>query len=70
MAFFVQSHIGPIPPEHGKTLYTAQVDPHLTWGVPVTRSGTLANLKKLESVQLAYLRRLLAVPKSRPLHRD
>jgi len=63
ITFFVQSHTGPIPPEHGKTLYTAQVDPNLTWGMPVTGLGTLADLKKLESVQLAYLRRLLAVQK-------
>lgn len=63
VSFFVESHTGPIPPWQGRTLYTAQVAPHLTWGTEVTGVGTLTQQGKLDSVQLAYLRRLLGVQK-------
>ncbi|EJD45855.1 hypothetical protein AURDEDRAFT_63893 [Auricularia subglabra TFB-10046 SS5] len=63
VAFFVESHTGAIPPWQGRSLYTTQVDPHLIWGTAVTGLGTLTQQGRLESVQLAFLRRLLRVQK-------
>ncbi|EJD46731.1 hypothetical protein AURDEDRAFT_63078 [Auricularia subglabra TFB-10046 SS5] len=63
ISFFIESHTGSLPPWQGRSLYSAQISPHLTWATEVTGLGTLAQLGKLEAVQLAFLRRLLGVQK-------
>lgn len=55
----VQSFIGPIPPRDAITLYSARVDPHLTSGHQVIVDTNDTLLRRLEAVQLHYLRRVL-----------
>ncbi|KAF5334107.1 hypothetical protein D9758_016080 [Tetrapyrgos nigripes] len=59
----VEQMIGSLPPADGKTLYTALVDPHLTYGceVALDTGATLSQL--LQKVQSDFLRRLLGFSK-------
>lgn len=58
---FVESHVGRLPPTEGRLLYSARIDPYLTWGCEVSGAGSLNQLEKLEDVQLYFLRRILGV---------
>ncbi|KII91974.1 hypothetical protein PLICRDRAFT_36739 [Plicaturopsis crispa FD-325 SS-3] len=59
--FSVESFVGGLPAFHGKTLYMARVDPHLTSGCEVVLDVDKGLLAPLESVQHRFLRRLLGL---------
>lgn len=59
--FSVESFIGALPPLHGKRLYNARVDPHLTAACEVSLDVDMRLLKPLQKVQLTYLQRLIGL---------
>ncbi|KAG6808385.1 hypothetical protein H0H92_004307, partial [Tricholoma furcatifolium] len=61
VVFAMQAIVGTIPPHAGRILYMARVDPHLILGCEVALDTVESNICSLESVQVAYCRRLLGL---------
>jgi hypothetical protein len=60
--FPLEGYIGPMPPAIGRMLYMARVDPHLIYGAEVCLDINTNLLRRLEGVQLDFLRRFLRLP--------
>lgn len=59
--FTLEKYIGLLSVLDAIRLYLAQIDPHLTTGAEVVLDGNDANLKVLERVQNAFIRRALGL---------
>ncbi|GBE82390.1 hypothetical protein SCP_0407740 [Sparassis crispa] len=60
-ALGLESMIGDLPPEDGKRLYMARIDPHLTFACEVALDIDPTLLQPLVHIQQTYLRRLLGL---------
>ncbi|KAJ7748694.1 hypothetical protein B0H16DRAFT_1725506 [Mycena metata] len=59
--FAAKGMIGCLPPYEGIRLYTARMDPHLTFGCEVSLDVVTKHLEQLTGVQHQFLRRLLGL---------
>ncbi|KAF8903257.1 hypothetical protein CPB85DRAFT_1170335, partial [Mucidula mucida] len=57
----LSNHIGVLPPTDGIRIYMSCIDPHLTFGAEVVLDTAPTHRKKLENVQVYFLRRLLGL---------
>ncbi|KAF9022618.1 hypothetical protein BDZ89DRAFT_930022, partial [Hymenopellis radicata] len=55
------NHVGSLPPADGVRIYMSCIDPHLTFGAEVVLDTCPTHLKRLENVQVYFLRRLLGL---------